>query len=114
MYWSWNSGYIHLKFEGTFTAPNSSGDIRYHVGGFGGYSSPTINAIRNIRLTLNNAPMVITGNSQKSLAISADLKKMFTGAIPFSVAENSSVMFSPFCVTVADNYATMFSVVNKD
>lgn len=114
MYWSWNSGYIHLKFEGSFTAPNSSGDIRYHVGGFGGYSSPTINAIRNVRLTLNNAPLVITGNSQKSLAISADLKKIFTGPIPFSVAENSSVMFSPFCMTIADNYATMFSVVNKD
>ena len=114
MYWSWNSGYIHLKFEGSFTAPNSSGDIRYHVGGFGGYSSPTINAIRNIRLTLNTAPLVVTGTSQKSLALSADLKKMFTGSIPFSVAENSSVMFSPFCVTIADNYATMFSVVNKD
>jgi hypothetical protein len=48
------------------------------------------------------------------MVISADLKKMFTGAIPFSVAENSSVMFSPFCVTIADNYATMFSVVHKD
>lgn len=114
MYWSWNSGYIHLKFEGSFTAPDSSGDIRYHVGGFGGYSSPTINAIRNIRLPLNTAPLVVTGNTQKSLALSADLKKMFTGSIPFSVAENSSVMFSPFCVTIADNYATMFSVVNKD
>lgn len=114
MYWSWNSGYIHLKFEGTFTAPSASGDIRYHVGGFGGYSSPTINAIRSIRLSLIDAPLVITGSTQNSLAISADLKKMFTGAISFSVAENSSVMFSPFCVTIADNYATMFTVVNKD
>lgn len=114
MYWSWNSGYIHLKFEGTFTAPSASGDIRYHVGGFGGYSSPTINAIRIIRLSLIDAPLVITGSTQNSLAISADLKKMFTGAIPFSVAENSSVMFSPFCVTIADNYATMFTVINKD
>jgi hypothetical protein len=114
MYWSWNSGYIHLKFEGTFTAPSASGDIRYHVGGFGGYSSPTINAIRSVRLSLTDALLVITGSTQNSLAISADLKKMFTGPIPFSVAENSSVMFSPFCVTIADNYATMFSVVHKD
>ena len=114
MYWSWNSGYIHLKFEGTFTAPSASGDIRYHVGGFGGYSSPTINAIRSIRLSLTDAPLVIMGSTQKSMAISADVKNMFTGAIPFSVAENASVMFSPFCVTIADNYATMFSVVKKD
>ncbi|MFZ4568874.1 MAG: MbnP family protein [Bacteroidota bacterium] len=27
MYWSWNSGYIHLKFEGSFTAPSASGGI---------------------------------------------------------------------------------------
>jgi hypothetical protein len=114
MYWSWNSGYIHLKFEGTFTTPTASGDIRYHVGGFGGYSSPTINAIRSVRLSLTDAPLVITGSTQKSMVVSADLKKMFTGAIPFSVAENSSVMFSPFCVTIADNYATMFSVTKKD
>ncbi|MFZ9977040.1 MAG: MbnP family protein [Candidatus Kapaibacteriota bacterium] len=111
MYWSWNSGYIHLKFEGTFSAPKASGDIRYHVGGFGGYSSPTINAIRTIRLALGNNPLVITGGAQKTLTVSADLKKMFTGPIPFSVAENASVMFSPFCVTIADNYATMFSIV---
>jgi hypothetical protein len=114
MYWSWNSGYIHFKFEGSFTALSASGDIRYHVGGFGGYSSPTINAIRSVRLSLTDAPLVITGSTQKSIVISADLKKMFTGIIPFSVAENPSVMFSPFCVTIADNYATMFSVVNKD
>jgi len=111
MYWSWNSGYIHLKFEGTFSAPKASGDIRYHVGGFGGYSSPTINAIRTIRLALGNNPLVITGGAQKTLTVSADLKKMFTGPIPFSVAENASVMFSPFCVTIADNYATMFFIV---
>lgn len=114
MYWSWNSGYIHLKFEGSFTSSTTSGDIRYHVGGFGGYSSPTINAVRSIRVSLEDSPLTVIGDGNHSLSLEADLQKMFTGAIPFSVAENPSVMFSPFSVTIADNYATMFSVVNKD
>ena len=110
MYWSWNSGYIHLKFEGTFRATSASGDIRYHVGGFGGYSSPTINAVRNIRLSFADSPLIVNGNGNHPLSLDADLQKLFTGVMPFSVAENPSVMFSPFSTTIADNYATMFSI----
>ena len=110
MYWSWNSGYIHFKFEGSFTSSTASGDIRYHVGGFGGYSSPTINAVRTVRVSFADSPLTVIGDGNHPLSLEADLQKMFTGAIPFSVAENPSVMFSPFSVTIADNYATMFSI----
>lgn len=112
MYWSWNSGYIHLKFEGTFTAPSASGDIRYHVGGFGGYSSPTINAVRTVRVSLADSSLIVAASGNHPISIKADLQKMFTGAVSFSVAENPSVMFSPFSTTIADNYATMFSLLN--
>ncbi|MFZ9813808.1 MAG: MbnP family protein [Candidatus Kapaibacteriota bacterium] len=115
MYWSWNSGYIHFKMEGTFTAPSGiTGDMRFHVGGFGGYSSPTINAVRNISLDLSNTPLIINENGSKTLHLNADLQKVFTGKQSFSVAENSSVMFSNFSTTIADNYATMFSVLTID
>ncbi|NBO71018.1 hypothetical protein EBV26_11120 [bacterium] len=115
MYWSWNSGYIHFKMEGTFTAPSGTiGDMRFHVGGFGGYSSPTINAVRNISLDISSAPLIISGNSSKTLYLNADIEKVFTGKKAFSVAENSAVMFSNFSTTIADNYATMFSVLAID
>ena len=115
MYWSWNSGYIHFKMEGTFTAPTgTTGDMRFHVGGFGGYSSPTINSVRNISLDMSNAPLIIAGSSSKTVHLIADIQKVFTGKKAFSVAENSAVMFSNFSTTIADNYATMFSVVAID
>ncbi len=38
MFWSWNSGYIMIKAEGT--SPNSSsGSFAYHLGGFSGTNS---------------------------------------------------------------------------
>jgi hypothetical protein len=115
MYWSWNSGYIHFKMEGTFSNPNGvNGDLRYHVGGFGGYSSPTINAIRTITLQMNDTPLIITDNAGKTIHINADIEKVFTGKTAFSIAEIPSVMFSDFSTTIADNYSTMFSVSHID
>lgn len=46
MYWSWNSGYNSLKMEGTSRSLPMGGDFMYHIGGFGGYSSATINNIK--------------------------------------------------------------------
>jgi len=114
MYWSWNSGYIHFKFEGSFTSPLASGDIRYHIGGFGGYSSPTINAIRSITLDLGNPTFEILNQTSKTIYLTADISKIFNGKTTFSVKDNPSVMFSPFSTTIADNYAVMFSVLQKD
>jgi plastocyanin len=40
MYWSWNSGYIFFKIEGTSPQSTEMGNMfMYHIGGFGGYSS---------------------------------------------------------------------------
>ena len=53
MYWSWNSGYIFFKMDGTSPAiPAMGGVFQYHVGGFGGYSSPQPNNLRTITLDL--------------------------------------------------------------
>ena len=47
MYWTWNSGYIFFKMEGTSPAATGMGNsFMYHIGGFGGYSAPTINNIK--------------------------------------------------------------------
>ncbi|MFM8839798.1 MAG: MbnP family protein [bacterium] len=60
MYWSWNQGYIHFKLEGSYTSPNGSGDMRYHIGGFGGYSTKTINCVRSVKVDLSVKPCSIT------------------------------------------------------
>jgi len=114
MYWSWNQGYIHFKFEGTYASGSATGGIRYHVGGFGGYSTQTINCIRSVRINLASKPCIISGNQSTTLHLAADVNKIFTGKEAISVATNNSVMFAPYATTIADNYATMFSHLVKD
>lgn len=110
MYWSWNSGYIFLKMEGTSSA-SMMGDFMYHIGGFGGYSSPTINNIKTISLT---APAGSKATVRKDITpdmhLFVDAKKVLDGSTNVSIAANSMVMFSDYSVNIANNYANMFKI----
>lgn len=112
MYWSWNSGYIFVKMEGTspqaITASNATGRYRYHIGGFGGYSSATINNIKTRTLDLGNDRARVRKNTRPSVHVTVDVLRMFTGTANISLATNSTVMFSPFSTTVSANYVNMF------
>lgn len=107
MYWTWNSGYIFFKMEGTSPA-SAMGDFNYHIGGFGGYSSATINNIKTITLDLTSrgTPKVKTGK-ETNIHLMVDIEKMFNGSTNISIAANPMVMFDPFSTTIADNYANM-------
>jgi hypothetical protein len=114
MYWTWNSGYIFLKMEGSSNAVTAADKkYRYHIGGFGGYSSSTINNIKKISL---NAPMgqlaKVRQNKTEAphIHILADAAKVFSGKTNVSLAANGTVMFSPYSVFVSENYAQMFSI----
>jgi len=111
MYWMWNSGYIFMKFEGTSTAA-SGGDIKYHIGGFGGYSSPTINNIKNVDLSFGaEAAEVREANSSgPQLHIKADVLRLFTGSTDVSFAANPVVMSGAYSGNIANNYVNMFTV----
>jgi hypothetical protein len=111
MYWSWNSGYIFLKLEGvSASAPVSSGNFfYYHIGGFGGYSSTTINNIRNMKLTFPEAATV-RGDIKPDVHMMVDVKKVFDGTSPLKISEDPEVMFSPRSVGISANYASMMKV----
>lgn len=116
MYWVWNQGYIFLKLEcheyqpkgGTATIP-----FVYHIGGFGGYNTPTINNIRTISLDFPKSINVSQGTRSK-VYIKADALKVLTGPNPIKFADNPTVMLTPFSVKVADNYMQMFSITNVE
>ena len=110
MYWGWNSGYIFFKIEGTSPASTSmGGTFMYHIGGFGGYSSATINNIKTITLdlTARGTPKVKTGK-ETNIHLMVDVLKMFTGTTNVSIATNPMVMFSDYSVNIANNYTAMF------
>lgn len=114
MYWTWNSGYIFLKMEGTSpvsTTPDQK--IYYHVGGFGGYSSPTLNNIKTVTVT---APFESSAKVRKDkptppeVHFFADAGKILDGTSHVSIAEYSMVHFSDISANIANNYAAMFSI----
>lgn len=114
MYWTWNSGYIFLKMEGTSPVSTTQDKkIYYHVGGFGGYDSPTLNNIKTVTV---NAPFESAAKVRKdkehapAVHFFADAGKILDGATHVSIAANSMVHFSDISAEIADNYAAMFSI----
>jgi len=113
MYWSWNSGYIFFKMEGISKAapedPTGNRKFRFHIGGFGGYSAPTINNIKTVSLDLSKGGIVkVKKGRNATIRIKADILKTFNGASNLSIAGHPSVMFSEYSVNVANNYSKMF------
>jgi hypothetical protein len=113
MYWGWNSGYIFLKMEGISPAapedPIGLHKFRYHIGGFGGYKTSTINNIKTIDLDLTNN-LQLDANSKATITINADILKLFNGIHQVSIAAHPSIMFDAYSSTIANNYASMFSI----
>lgn len=113
MYWTWNSGYIFFKMEGTSTAapidPTGQQKYRYHIGGFGGYSAPTFNNIKTVTLDLTAAGISQARKGRRTnIHLMVDIMKLFNGPTILSIASNPAVMFSDYSVNVANNYASMF------
>lgn len=110
MYWKWNSGYIFFKMEGESTASTEKDKkYRYHIGGFGGYDTKTINNIKTIDLDLTAGGIAkVRKDKGSQVHLMVDLLKVFNGSTPFSIAANSTVMFNDFSKAIANNYTDMF------
>lgn len=118
MYWGWNSGYIHFVMEGH--SPDipiemvGSQNFVFHIGGFGGYSTPTINNIKQITIDLSEKGNLKTSNLGISeLTLTANLNAVFrnkeTGSdVDFTTTP--SFMFDSKSTILSDNYQYMFSL----
>jgi len=81
MYWTWSTGFIFFKMEGTApSSPLTKHLIEYHLGG---YQAPYSN-VQRIHLPLRH-PIVLTDDAQ-SLEITFDLGKFIDlhGGVDFS------------------------------
>lgn len=107
MFWTWNSGYIMAKMEGT--SPVSAaplGDVTYHIGGF----KTGENTVRQISLDLPQN-LVLSAGAASEIVIDADAMKWFDGVNQIRIADNAyTATPGALAVSIADNYATMFSV----
>ena len=107
MFWTWNSGYIYLKMEGT-SAQSPTGALTFHIGGF---KSPN-SAIRTVTLnTPANINLQVRNDHKPEVHIKADVMKMFSGVTPVRFADTYTVMGGPNVVPIANNYTSgMFEI----
>lgn len=109
MFWSWNSGYIFLKLEGT--SPQSSGTsngIAYHIGGF--RNANNTNALQTVETSFGSDLLRITSNGNPQLHMAVDVKEIFKTPTDISFATTPTVhMPGATAKSIANNYVDMFT-----
>lgn len=114
MYWAWNSGYIFFKMEGKSPViPDSSDNsFFYHIGGFGGFQSPTISNIRTKSLSFNKP--VSLKNKIPVVNINVDVATLFNYKTSILLAEHPDVMWGELSVKISENYISTFNLGSID
>ena len=111
MFWTWQSGYIMQKLEGT--SPQSSivnNKIEYHIGGYMGTNS----VLQQLVLPFpSNSPVLIQRGSNCIININADVNCFWSGIVNVRIIENP-VCSAPgkLAKQLAVNFSKLFSVTS--
>ncbi len=112
MFWTWSSGYIMFKLEGTSPQAPSSHNLTYHIGGFGGANKVQRNFNFNFASTTSN----VTGSNNPFIHLSVDIKEFFKNPTTINVASVAPAYNGAYVMSAganakmyADNYADMIS-----
>ena len=111
MFWTWNSGYVMLKLEGTSPQSNViNNKVEYHIGGFSG-----TNSVLNF-LVLHfptGKPLIIKKAKTSRVIITVDVNHFWDAGIAIKISE------TPVCNTpgilakqIAGNFSKLFKVVD--
>lgn len=76
MFWSWNSGYIMMKAEGT-CPQSSSGSFTFHFGGFSGIN----NIVTTKSATFGSDVLNVTNSSNGMIHLGVDPSRLFTSSV---------------------------------
>jgi hypothetical protein len=109
MFWTWNSGYIFFKLEGS--SPSSTADlnrIEHHIGGYHGQFKTQ----RNFVVQLEK-PLVIERNGHYKINLQLDLDKYWRSVHEIKIAGNPIIMIpGALAKLAADNFEKMFSILS--
>lgn len=108
MFWSWLSGYIMAKFEGTSPQSTATGNnLIFHVGGFTGANS----TLKTVSPSFNSETANVSATVIPEIHFKTDLAEMFTTPTNVNFATLNTIhMPGANAKIIADNYANMFSV----
>jgi hypothetical protein len=108
MFWSWNTGYIFTKIEGTSPqVTGMGGAFEYHLGGF--KESNNTNANKTFSHNFSGEVMSVKPIAMPQIHMVVDLAQLFNGANTLSVATTPMVhMPGTTAVGVQANFASGF------
>ncbi len=109
MFWSWSSGYIMAKFEGTSPQSTASGNnLKFHVGGFSGANK----TMKIVAPSFNGDTAKVTSSFSPEIHMSSNLLEWFDTPTPINFSTFSNVIMLPGASanTIANIYADMFTI----
>jgi hypothetical protein len=111
MYWTWQSGYIMQKLEGSSAQSNVvNNKMEYHLGGYSGENK----AQRWVTIRFKESEQLQVKKGQlSSIIIDVDINKFWQGNKMVKISE-TPVCSTPGLMTsqLADNFSSMFSLKN--
>jgi len=107
MFWTWNSGYIMAKLEGTSPVSNATMNLlEFHVGGFKG----TTNVLRQVQLSFPE-PVKVEKGKVPVVSVTADAYAWFDKPNRISFKQFAACHVpGADAMKVADNYRQMFAI----
>lgn len=110
MFWTWNTGYVFAKLEGSSpaaTTPNK--EFTYHIGGFRTGES----ALRYVEFTIPSPGTLTVGpGANGQVAITANVNTWFNRVHDLPIAGSSFIHSpGPEAMQYADNYSGMFTLL---
>lgn|SRR5690606_36108418 len=112
MSWSWATGYIFVKLEGSYGSDVPNINFSNHSGNMGDISeNGTPNLYREIELDLP-APIQVSSQEYPGIHFIADLNQFLSGETDLVLDESNheAMGSSPYLVNVTNNLSKMFSV----
>lgn len=107
MFWSWNTGYIMFKLEGTAPKSGATGKtLIYHIGGYGGANK----AQRPFNFNFGSTTANVSSNLTPVVHLSVDINEFFKSPNLIDVTTQYFQMSAGAnAKKYADNYADMIS-----
>lgn len=108
MFWTWNSGYIMAKVEGTSPQSTATANkLTFHVGGFSGSNS----VLKTVSPSFGSDVAKVTTSITPKIHLKCDILEWFQSPNTINFATLNTVhMPGSDAKKIGDNYADMFSV----
>ncbi len=112
MFWTWSSGYIFLKLEGTAPkSPASDKLIEYHIGGYGGKYKTQ----RDFNFNFGFGRLNVLQTKLPVLNLKVNVNEIFKTPVAIDFSSLPTVVAGGFYAKqLADNYADMISLKSID